>query len=72
MSSIDSANGYSQPQKVQYTPPVRQKDDDSQRYRAEDKARTDRPAVNVTLSPEAQKILADQRAQTSQGATAQT
>jgi len=61
MSSIDSANGYSQPQKIQYTPPVRRNDDDAQRYRAEDQARASHPAVCVTLSPEAQKALAGQR-----------
>jgi hypothetical protein len=66
MSSIDSANGYTQPQKVQYTPPPRPKDDDAQRYRAEDQARADHPAVRITLSPEAQKALAEQRTQTTQ------
>jgi len=61
MSRIDSANGYTQPPKVQYTPPVRRNDDDAQRYHAEDRARADHPAVRVTLSPEAQKALAEQR-----------
>ena len=50
---------------MQYTPPVPQKDQDTQRYNAEDKARTDLPAVNVTLSPEAQKALAAQKTQSS-------
>ncbi len=66
MSSIDSTNGYTQVPRVQYTPPVRQKDDDTQRYNAQDQARTDRPAVNITLSPEAQKALAAQQTQTAQ------
>jgi len=66
MSSIDSANGYTQAQKVQYTPPVRQTDRDSQRYEAEAQEQTRRPAVTVTLSPEAQKALAEQRTQTAQ------
>ncbi len=66
MSSIDSASGYSQVPKVQYTPPVRQKDEDTQRNDALDKARTDRPAVSITLSPEAQKALAAQQTQTAQ------
>jgi hypothetical protein len=67
MSSIDSANGYTQPQKVQYVPPVRQKDQDTERLQAQqDQQRTRPPAVQVTLSPEAQKALAEQKAQTSQ------
>lgn len=66
MSSIDSANGYTQVARVPYTPPVRQKDDDTQRYNAQTQAQTERPpAVNVTLSPEAQKALAAQQTQTS-------
>ncbi len=67
MSSIDSANGYTQPQKVQYTPPTRQKDNDTQRLQAQqEQQRTRPPAVQVTLSPEAQKALAEQRTQTAQ------
>ena len=66
MSSVDSANGYTPTQAVQYTPPPRQTDQDTQRYKAEDQQRTQRPAVTVTLSPEAQKALAQQQGQTAQ------
>jgi len=59
MSRIDSANGYTQPQKVQYVPPVRHKDQDTERLQAQQaQQRTRAPAVQVTLSPEAQKALA--------------
>ena len=65
MSSISSTNGYTPAQRVEYTPPVRQKDQDSQRYDAQTQQQTQRPAVSVTLSPEAQKALAAQQTQTS-------
>ena len=67
MSSISSANGYTQPQQVQYTPPPpppQQKDGDTQRYDAQNQAKIQGPAVTVTLSPEAQKALAAQQTQT--------
>ena len=61
MSTIDGANGYSQPPKVHYSPPPRQKDDDSARFQAQQKTQTEHPAVKVTLSPDAQRALAAQK-----------
>lgn len=61
MSTIDGANGYSQPPKLHYAPPPRKKDDDSVRFQAQQKSQTEHPAVKVTLSPEAQKTLAAQK-----------
>ncbi len=66
MSNITSPTGYTQAPRVPYTPPVRQPDSDTQRYTAQTQARADKPVVNVTLSPEAQKALAAQSAQGSQ------
>ncbi len=64
MNSISGINGYNATQPVQYVPPVPQKDADTQRFAAQTQARTDQPTVRVTLSPEAQKALAEQRTQT--------
>ncbi len=64
MSRIEGPNGYAQAQKIAFTPPVHRADQDTRRYQAEDKARTDHPVVRVTLSPEAQKALAAQKPQT--------
>ena len=64
MSITSGINGYNATQPVQYVPPVPQKDADTQRFAAQTQARTDQPTVRVTLSPEAQKALAEQRTQT--------
>ena len=66
MNNINGTNGYTQAQRVPYTPPVRQPDSDTQRYTAQTQARTEKPVVNVTLSPEAQKALAGQATQGTQ------
>ena len=68
MNSINSTNAYTQAQRVPYTPPVRQPDSDTQRYTAQTQARAEKPVVNVTLSPEAQKALAAQSSQGTQTA----
>jgi len=63
MSSINSTNGYASSPPIPYTPPVRQPDSDTQRYTAQTQASANKPAVNVTLSPQAQAALAAQKAQ---------
>ncbi len=66
MSSINNVNGYTQAPRIPYTPPVRQPDSDTQRFTAQTQASANKPAVNVTLSPEAQKALAAQSTQGTQ------
>ncbi len=68
MSTIASTTGYTQAQPIPYTPPVRQPDSDTQRFTAQTQERANKPAVTVTLSPEAQKALAGQTTQGTQTA----